>query len=115
MAIVPAVLVALDQNRVATRDEEPGGRVTREVPVQVGGRALVVVLDDRLRSGAGQGRRRVGAPYEAALEHLIELAVGADEEGNAEEGRAVAGRKACARPVLLGVRTVRREARRRRD
>ena len=87
MAIVAPVLVALDEDRVAARDEEPGGRVAREVPVQIRGRALVVVLEDRLRGRAPQPRRSVGAPHEAALEHLVELAVGPDEEGNAEERR----------------------------
>ena len=113
MAIIPAVLIALDQDRLAARDEEPGGRVAREVAVQVRGRALVVVLEDRLRGRAPQPRRSVGAPHEAALEHLVELAVGPDEEGNAEERRAIAGREAVARPILFGVRPVRREPRRR--
>src|SRR5439155_1188421 len=61
---------------------------------------------------APQPRRRGGTPDEAALEHLVELAVGADQERRAKEARAIAGRVAVARSVVLGVRTARREARR---
>src|SRR3989442_8849124 len=112
MAIVAPVLVALDEDRVATRDEEPGGRVAREVPVEVRGRALVVVLDRRLRGCAPQPRQRGGTPDEAALEHLVELAVGADQERPAKEAPSNAGPAAVPRSLVPRPRTAPPEARR---
>src|SRR5947207_12807404 len=104
MAIVAAVLVTLDEDRVVARDEKSGGRVAQEVQVEIGGRALEVVLNDRLGRCARQSRRRVARPDQTALEDPIELAVGADEERRAEKRRAIAGPKAIVDSVLVGIR-----------
>ena len=52
-----AVLVAFDEDRVAAGDEEPGGRVAREVVVEGECLALILVADCRLR---GRARQRDG-------------------------------------------------------
>ena len=110
MAIVAAVLVTLDEDRVVARDEKSGGRVAQEVQVEIGGRALEVVLNDRLGRCARQSRRRVARPDQTALEDPIELAVGADEERRAEKRRAIAGRKAIVDSVLVGIRATGRKS-----
>jgi len=62
MPIVPAVLVTLDENRLARRDEETGGRVAREVVVQRVGLARELISEGRLgptRRDATGGVRRI--------------------------------------------------------
>ena len=51
MPVVPAVLIALEEDRVAARDEEPRGGVTREVIVDAEGLSVELVARGRLRRG----------------------------------------------------------------
>src|SRR5215475_7793660 len=48
MTVVARVLVALDQDRVIARDEEPGGRIALEVLMEPAALALVIVANLRL-------------------------------------------------------------------
>ena len=54
MPIVPAILVALDEDRFAPHDEEARGRVAREVVVKGECLALILVADCRFRGRACQ-------------------------------------------------------------
>ena len=67
MASFPRVLVALDKDGVAARDEEPRRRVAEQVEVQVGGRALgssswMTGSDAARLSGDGALARRTVRP-----------------------------------------------------
>ena len=104
MPVVPRVLVALDEDRVAAGDEEPGGGVAREVVVERECSSLILVANCRFRGSARQRRRRRGAAHQPTLIDLVEMAVTTDEEGGAGAGRAVADRIATARAVVLRVR-----------
>src|SRR4029077_1568997 len=86
MPIVPAVLVALDEDRVAARDEEAGGRVAREVVVERAGLAPKLVAERRLGVYAGERRRRGGAANQPAFEDLVEMTLRANEERDSKEG-----------------------------
>ena len=67
MLVRAAVLIAFDENRVAARDEQAGGRVAREVVVERQLGALVGPRDARLGDAdEARGRRRF--PDEPALE-----------------------------------------------
>ena len=90
--VVPRVLIAFDEDRVTAGDEEPGGGVAREVVVKGECLALVLVADCRFRGRARQRRRRRGTAHQPTLKDLVEMAVGADEEGWTRAGRAVADR-----------------------
>jgi len=90
MPIVPGVLVALDEERVAARDDEPGRGVAREVVVAREGFACVRVVKGRFGSHAGELRGGGGAPDQAAVQDLIERTVGADEKGTSIPVRAIA-------------------------
>ena len=54
MPVVPRVLIAFDEDRVATGDEEPGGRVAREVVVKGECLALILVANCRFLGRARQ-------------------------------------------------------------
>src|SRR5262249_26627980 len=86
MPIVPAVLVTLDEDRVAARDEEAGGRVAPEVVVERAGLAPKLVAERRLGVYASERRRRGGAANQPAFEDLIEMTLRADEERDSKEG-----------------------------
>ena len=73
MAVASAVLIALDEQRVAARDDEPGRRIAREVAVDVRRGALVVVLNRRLGCRTSQRRWSVATPDKPALEDAIEM------------------------------------------
>ena len=66
MPIVPRVLVALEEDRVAPRDEEPGRGAAREVVVEGERLAIMLVADDglggRRPSGDGVDARRTIRP-----------------------------------------------------
>ena len=113
MPLVPRVLIALDEDRVVARDEEPSGRVPREVLIQPEALAPEVVANLRLGQRPRESRRRFGPLEPPRLEDLVEVALGADEEGNLKVSRPVTDGIALAGTVLLGVRTVRRDARHR--
>jgi len=86
MPIVPAVLVTLDEDRVAARDEEAGGRVAAEVVVERAGLAPKLVAERRLGVYASERRRRGGAANQSAFEDLIEMTLRANEERDSKEG-----------------------------
>jgi hypothetical protein len=79
MPIRPRILVALDEDGVTTRDEEPGGRVARKVVVERARLALVLVTQGRLggarSSRDGEVARRIVRPSPAVV-----VAETADEE-----------------------------------
>jgi hypothetical protein len=108
MPIVPRVLIALDQDRVAARDEQPGGGVARQVVVERAGLRLVLVAQGRLGGRAGEPRRRGGSTDQPPFQDLVVVTEPADEERDAIDG---SDRIALARAVLLGVRPARGEAR----
>jgi hypothetical protein len=103
--VVPRVLIAFDEDRVATGDEEAGGRVAREVIVKGECLALILVANCRFRGRARQRRRRRGAAHQATLIDLVEMALASDEEGYTLTRPAGTDRVAIARAVVLGVRT----------
>jgi hypothetical protein len=109
MPIVPRVLVALEEDRVAPRDEEPGRGVAPEVVVEGERLAIVLVADDGLGGRAAERRRRGRPAHDPALEHMIEMTLRAHEEGQAEIRRLVTDRIAGVRAVLAGVRATGRE------
>ena len=109
MTIVPAVLVALDEDRFAARDEEAGRRVVRQVVVERTGLTLELVAERRLGVHARETRRRGGAPNHPTFENLVEMTLRADEERNLKEGRAVADRIALAGTIVLAVGAARDE------
>jgi hypothetical protein len=109
--LVPRVLIALDEDCVVARDEKPGGRVPREVLIQPEALAPEVVANLRLGRRPREPRRRCGSQDPPRLEDLVEVALGADEERNLKVGRPFTDRVALAGALLLGVRTVRRDAR----
>ena len=111
MPIIAAVLVALDEDRFAARDEEAGRRIAREIVVERTGLAPELVSERRLGVYARETRRRGGAPNHPAFENLVEVTLRADEERNLKEGRAVADRIAPARAIVLAVGAARDEAR----
>src|SRR3989442_10251224 len=74
------------------------------------GPPMVRVAGRRLRAGALEPRRRSGSTDRPALEDLVEMTVGADQERDAKEARAVADRIAAARAIRLRVRAVLAEA-----
>ena len=82
MPIVARVLVALDEDRVVAGDEEPGGRVPREVLIQAETLAPVVIANFGLGRRPDQSRRHTGPMNQPALEDLVEMTEGADEEAN---------------------------------
>ena len=86
MPIVAAVLVALDEDRVAARDEEAGGRIARQVVVERAGLAPKLVAERRLGVYARETRRRSGAANQPAFEDLVEMTVRANEERDSIEG-----------------------------
>jgi hypothetical protein len=102
--VVPRILVAFDEDRVAAGDKEPGGRVAREVIVKGECLALVLVANGRFCGRARQRRRCRSAAHQATLIDLVEMAVAADEESWARAGRAVADGIASACAVILGIR-----------
>jgi len=111
MPIVPGELVALDKERVAARDDEPGRGVAREVVVEREGFACVFVANGRFGSDAGELGGYGAAPDQSAFEDLIEMTEGADEKGNSIPVRAIADGIAVARAVVVGVRAAGGEAR----
>ncbi len=103
LVIVPPILVALDVDGVAARDQEPGRRVAREIVVERECLALEVPANRRLHD-ACEARRRHGLADHAAFENLVEMALRADEKQAVdEERRAVPDRIAVAHAVPLGV------------
>ena len=102
--IGPRILVALDEDGVATRDQESGGRVARKVVVERAGLALVLVTQGRLGGRTEQPRRRGGPSDRPTLQELVVVAEHADEEPEAIDRF---DRVALARTVLLGVRAAR--------
>src|SRR5580765_4109185 len=111
MPIVPRVLVALEEDRVAPRDEESGRGVAREVVVESERLAILLVPDDWLGGRAAERRRRGRSAHDPALEHLIEMTLRTHEEGQAEVRRLVTDRIAAVGAVLAGVRAAGREPR----
>jgi hypothetical protein len=111
MPVVARVLIAFDQDRIAPCDEEAGSRIARKVVVERVGLAPHHVADRRLGTRAYERRRRGRTSNQPTLEDLVEMAVRANEERNSKEGHGIAAWIAIARPVLLGVRAIRGEAR----
>ena len=79
--VAPRVLIAFDEDRVATGDQKPGGGVAREVVVQGEFLALVFIANCWFRGRARQRRWRLGAAHQPTLIDLVEMAMAANEEG----------------------------------
>ena len=112
MPVVPRVLITFDEDRVATGDEEAGGRVARQVLIKGECLALILVANCRFRGRARQRRRCRSAAHQATLIDLVEMAIAAHPKARA--CRAVADRIATARAVVLGIRAALGEPRTRR-
>src|SRR5262249_33632069 len=111
MPVVAAVMVALQENRVAARDEQAGGEVAPEVIVDGRALALVLVTHRRLHRRALEPRRCRPSSHRARLADLIEVADRALEEGERVERPTIAHGIAVVRAEGVGVRPARREAR----
>ena len=111
IAVGPRVLVALDEDRLVAGDQEPGRRVARQIVVEAEGLPLVLVAQRGLGRGPRERRRFRGPMDRCAREDLVLVALRADQERDAEEGRAVAERIALAGAVLVGIRSTRVEGR----
>src|SRR6187551_3763285 len=111
MPVVPRVLVAFDEDRVTTGEEETGGGVAREVIVKSKFLALVLVANRRFRGRPRQQRRCRSATHQPTLIDLVEMALATDKEGYTLTRSALADRIALARAVFLGIRSTLGEAR----
>jgi len=85
MPIVPAVLVTLDENRLAARDEETGGRVCARGSRRACGSRPRTHIGGPARSRRGETRQGGGAANQPAFEDLIEMTVRANEERDSKE------------------------------
>ena len=74
MAVRAPVLVALDQDRVAARDQQPGRRAARQVVVERQFEALERPCDGRL-GDTDEPRRRRRPVDEPRFEDLVEMAI----------------------------------------
>jgi hypothetical protein len=112
MPVRATVLVALDEDRVIARDQQPRRWVAREVVIQRQVHAPERPGETRLSdSHEARGHRRL--VNEPAAEDLIQMAEGADLRPNAPERRPVALRVAHTRTELFGVGAAGGEAGRR--
>ena len=114
MPVVPRVLVAFDKDGIAPGDEEPSGRVAREVIVKSECLALIFVANRRFRGRPRQRRRRRSAAHQPTLIDLVEMALATDKEDYTLTRSALADRIALARAVVLGIRAALGEPRTRR-
>jgi hypothetical protein len=97
--VVPRVLVAFDKDGIALSDQEPGGRVAREVIFKGECLPLIFVANRWFYCRPRQRRRRRAAAHQPALIHLVEMALATDEEGYTLTRPAGADRVAIARAV----------------
>src|SRR6266542_1816195 len=111
VSVVSRVLIALDEDRVTTSDEERGGGVAREVVVKGERLVLILVPNCRFRGRARQRRRRRRAAHQPTLIDLVEMALATDEEGYTLTRPADSDRVAIARAVVIRVGTALSEPR----
>jgi hypothetical protein len=96
IAVGTSVLIALDDDRLVARDEQPRRRVAREVVVERQVEPLELPPDRRFGGCAHEARRRRGLANASPLEDLIHVAERADQHRDRVERRAIADRIALA-------------------
>ena len=106
----PRVLIALDEDRIAAGDQEPGRGIARQVVVEGEVAPLVFVAQFRLGCRPREGRRRTGPTNQPAREDFVLMTLGTDQEWHAEERRAIAARIAVASAEVIGIRAALVEA-----
>src|SRR4026207_878103 len=92
MPVVPRVLVALEKNGIALSNQEPRGRVAREVIVKSKFLGLALVAPRRSRGRPRQQRRCRSATHQPTLIDLVEMALATDKEGYTLTRSALADR-----------------------
>src|SRR6188508_3282587 len=108
MTVVAPVLVALDQDGVAARDEQSGSGVARQVVIDRAFLPVVHVREGRLDGCPSEPRRRVGATDQTSFQEVVLMAEDANPEPGAIDGF---DRVVQARTVFVSVRAVCTEAR----